>query len=137
MKKALIEYMKNHFSWDYSHNYSEYTFFVDDLTSRALRIEPFIKKYFNSQWEILANTLYIECSYYDYDMHWVRRQLMNNRDLKLIQANGIYQAEFIKYISGRTTRVKRLLTQKEALYAQQLIDKNDLYGIDNFCYSIS
>ena len=62
---------------------------------------------------------------------------MNNRDLKLIQANGIYQAEFIKYISGRTTRVKRLLTQKEALYAQQLIDKNDLYGIDNFCYSIS
>lgn len=63
MKKALIEYMKNHFDYTYSYNFSEYTFFVSDLTARAMRIEPFIKKYFNSQWELLANTVYIECQY--------------------------------------------------------------------------
>ena len=69
MKKALIEYMKNHFSWTYSHNYCSYTFFENDFTSRSLRIEPFIKKYFNSQWEILGNSVYIECSYYDANLH--------------------------------------------------------------------
>lgn len=62
---------------------------------------------------------------------------MNNRELKLIETNGVYQVEFLKYISGNAKRVKRLLTQKEAMYAQQLIDNNDQYGIDNFCYSIS
>lgn len=68
MKKALIEYMKNHFDYTYSHNFCEYTFFVNDLTRRALRIEPFIKKYFNSQWEILGNSIYIQCNYFDTDL---------------------------------------------------------------------
>lgn len=69
MKKALIEYMKNHFDWTYSHNYCDYTFFVSDLTKRAMRIEPFIRKYFNTRWEILGNSIYITCNYYDADLH--------------------------------------------------------------------
>lgn len=69
MKKAIIEYMKKHFDWTYNFNISDYTFYINDLTPRALRIEPFIKKYFNSTWEILGNTIYIECHYYDYEMH--------------------------------------------------------------------
>lgn len=68
MKKELITYMKNHFSWNYSHNFCEYTFYENDLTSRAWRIAPFIKKYFNSQWEILGNSVYITCHYYDADI---------------------------------------------------------------------
>lgn len=63
MKKALIEYMKNHFDYTYNYNFCQYKFFVSDLTPRAMRIEPFIKKYFNSRWEIFANSLYIECNY--------------------------------------------------------------------------
>ncbi len=69
MKKALIEYMKNHFDWTYNHNYCEYTFFVSDLTKRALRIEPFIRKYFNTRWELLGSSIYITCNYYDADLH--------------------------------------------------------------------
>lgn len=69
MKKALIDYMKRHFDWTYSFNYSEYTFSVNDYTSRAFRIEPFLKKYFNSQWEILANHIYVTCNYYDAELH--------------------------------------------------------------------
>lgn len=65
MKKMLIDYMKKYFSWTYNYNLSRYTFFVSDFTSRALRIEPFVQKHFNSQWSILGNTLFIECQYFE------------------------------------------------------------------------
>lgn len=69
MKKELIKYMKNHFSYTYNYNMMEYTFTVNDLTIRALRIEPFIKKYFNSTWELFANSIIIICPYHDTDLH--------------------------------------------------------------------
>lgn len=69
MKKALIQYMKNHFDWTYSYNYCEYTFKVSELTKRALRIEPFITKYFNTHWEIFGHYVIITCNYFDSDLH--------------------------------------------------------------------
>lgn len=66
MKKHLIEYMKKHFDYTYNYNLFEYTFFVSDLTKRAYRIMPFMKKYFNAEWEILGNTLFLNCKYFEY-----------------------------------------------------------------------
>lgn len=65
MKKALIEYMKNHFDYTYNYNIYEYTFFNRDMTKRMIRIEPFIKKYFNKQWEVFGHYLIITCNYFD------------------------------------------------------------------------
>ena len=61
MKSELIKYLKNHFDYTYNFNLREYTFFVDTLTSRAIRIEPFINKYFGTTWEIFANDLMVTC----------------------------------------------------------------------------
>ena len=64
---------------------------------------------------------------------------MNDRDLKLFvnDLTGLRFAEFNKYTNGNLKRVKYLITAKEYEYASALINNNDIYVIDNFCYSIS
>lgn len=65
MKKALIEYMKNHFDYTYNFNIHEYTFWNKTTTNIMFRIEPFIKKYFNEKWELFGDYFIIKCNYFD------------------------------------------------------------------------
>lgn len=61
------------------------------------------------------------------------------RKLHLIEHNdGSVEAEFMKYPQYGTPHfVRRLLLKKEAEKARAIIEKGDIYEIDNFCYSIA
>ncbi len=63
-----------------------------------------------------------------------------DRNLTLIEKNGYVIAQFTKYCSilnPPEQTVKRLLTQREAAIAREIIKSKDPHAIDGFCYSIA
>lgn len=62
---------------------------------------------------------------------------MIDRQLQIIYEGGAIYALFNKYICGKITRKKYLLTIMEAARAKSIIATGDIFAIDNFCYSIS
>lgn len=64
---------------------------------------------------------------------------MIERNLKLIQhEDGCIEAEFMTYPQyGIPHYVRRLLRLNEAEKAKAIIERGDIYEIDNFCYSIA
>lgn len=61
---------------------------------------------------------------------------MLKRELKLIENNGAYQAEFIRYAAGTAKKVTWNITAAEAARAAAALASNDEYLIDAFCYSL-
>ena len=62
---------------------------------------------------------------------------MVERNLQLIMVNDATYAQFIKYTQGKGKVVTRLLRKAEVAKAMMILEKNDPYEIDNFCYSIA
>ena len=61
---------------------------------------------------------------------------MLKRELKLIENNGAYQAEFLRYTCGSCKKVVWNITAAVATRARAALESNDDYLIDAFCYSL-
>ena len=68
--------------------------------------------------------------------YWCRVTPQNGNGRDLYIATGRFGEKRASFIRGEK-RVERLLTPTEAEHARQLIEKDDPYAIDNFCYGIS
>lgn len=59
---------------------------------------------------------------------------MPERNLTLIDDRT---AQFTKYTNGKSYTVTRTLYAWEADRARDIIERGDIYEIDNFCYAIA